>query len=399
MDDQFDNRHNTGFSMNGDAFNHEEDSYKEQNIPTLDAGYISPELDDDEEDWREKMHQDLRQDMGMVKKDTGFGDMGDVEVNELKEMLMASSVQDEDQPGAVEVDPMSAAIKDLKSGNDVKVKNYRVEPNACGCCYGNNGKCFNSVEKTNRSDKVAMDERRKLYEIRKKNNDAAKLAAAEAKIAESSASPPAAVAAAVAPVVVAKKRSKAAPHDLSKEDPKIKAEIASCKLKITEIKHRIDTADQRGLSGYLKNRLTQMYENKQYELTCLTDSLNPAGTKVKKMEKLRAQFFNLEKQKAEIDMKMEAILTKFRSENMSIEERDTRPDVETLIQGQDDDMDRLWALRANRRKIYAAEYNVDAETGVTTHDKTDFKKTGFMRKQLIAHRARGIAEHNANALK
>ena len=379
MDDQFDNRHTGGFSMSGDVFNPDSETYNDQNIPSMtgkaetggqfsmngdaynpdndtfsstgagleDTGYISPELDEGD-DWRDQIHQELQNDL-------------------------CKSTTDLAKPTN---DPVADAVKDLKKGKDVKVhKSLRVAPNPCGCCYGNDGKCFNSVEKQNRIDRKAMDEKRKLYEQRKKMEDNAKLA----EMAPAKAAGP--------------------PHDLSKEDPKLKAEIAACKVKIKEIKYQIDTADERDLSTYLRNRLNKGYENKIYELKCLEDALNPQAANMEKMEKLRAQYFNLEKQKAEIDLKMMSIETKFRSENMSIEEKDDRPDVETMIQGHDDDMDRLWALRANRRKIYTAEYNVDPKTGLTTHDKSDFKKTAFMRKQLIAHRARKIAEHNANALK
>lgn len=331
MDDQFDNRHDTGFSMTGDVFNTTDESYKTQNIPTLtDDGYLSPEDDD----WREQMYQDLRNDIDRPKPTSEKSDYGT--------MLTTPS------------DP-------------IKIVNKPTNANSCGCCYGNNGKCFNPVEKQNRDDKKAMDERRKEYEIRKKLNDAKKL-----KVADTVTVPTC--------------------------DPVLKSEILACRAKIVELKHIIDTADDRGLSDYLKNRVTKQYENKQYELICLTESQDPSGTKVDKMEKLRTKYFELEKQKCEIEMAMMAIETKFQSEKMPIEERDNRPDVDTLIQGQDDDMDRLWALRANRRKIYAAEYNVDA-SGTTTHDITDFKKAAFMKKQLIAHRAREIASDNADALK
>jgi hypothetical protein len=276
MDDQFDNRHNTGFSMTGDAYNTKDDSYND-NIGsnagfsmTGDAynaksdSYTVPsddDADDDDINWKEKMTSNLRQDMGIGK---------------------SKSIE----PKKLPIDPIS----DLDS------------------------------------------------------------------------------------------------------------EIATCSARIAEIKEKIDSADSRGLSVYLINRLNKMYENKIYELACLKDSENPTSSKIDKMEKLRAVYFSLEKQKAEIEMKMMAIESKFGSEKMSIEEKDNRPDINTLLQGQDDDMNRLWALRATRRKIYAKEYNIDS-SGATVHDKSDFKNPAFMRQQLISHQARKLAENNANILK
>lgn len=376
MDDQFDNRHDSGFSMTGDVFNHNDETFNDTNIPSLDKLNILESDNEDECNWRDEMAQGLRNEMGLDDD------------KDLHESLMGKSVMISDQddgpywPGeGEEDDPIAKALADLKEGKDVTVNvsnSLRVAPNKCGCCYGNDGKCFNSIESQNRKDKAVMTERRNNYE--------------KAKAVKNT-------------VVVNKKptqstKSKSSlPHDLSADDEKIQLEISKCQARIKEIKENIDSAEKRDISTYLKNRLTKMYENKQYELKCLQDSLDPVSSNTKKMEEYRAKYFSLEKQKAEIEMQMLAIETKFHAEKMSIEERDNKPDVETMIQGHDDDMDRLWALRANRQKIYNAEYDVDPNTGVTTHNKSDFKKAKFMRKQLIAHNARKIAEHNADALK
>jgi hypothetical protein len=360
MDDQFDNRQETGFSMNGDAFDPTVDTYKDSNIPSLTHIGLN---EDDSDNWREQMNQDLRGDMGIPTTDN--------DVNELKDMLMAPS----DESKSDTLDPIIEALKDIKDGKNVVVKNdppsLRVAPNACGCCYGNDGKCFNPVEKINRQDRKTMNDKRVEYNAREQAKDT------------------------IVPHTRVKK--KGPPHDLSKDDPKIKAEIIACKKAIIEYKAQIKMVTEKKMSIHLINRLNKAYENKLYELTCLEDSLNPESSKMKKMEVFRAQYFNLEKQKAEIDLKMQAIEMKFRAENMSIEERDMRPDVETLIQSHDDDQTRLWKLRANRLKIYNAEYNVGKD-GVTTHDKSDFKKDKFMRKQLVAHRARNIVSNHANGL-
>lgn len=299
MEDQFDNRNKSDFSMSGDVFNHNDKSYNKDNIPGMSNNQyknyydktmlVDDDNDDEEESWRAVMTNDLRNDV--------------IKSNQ---------------------DPMICAIHDMKKGKNIILKKNNPE------------------ERT-----IAIKDKDEL------------------------------------------------PHKLSNTDPKLIEEIKMCKEKISELKSIIDNADKNGLSTYLKNRINKQYENKQYELKCLNESLDPNGASMAKMELLRAKFFDLEKQKSEIEMQMQSIELKFRSENMSIEEIDTKPEIESLIQDQEDDTDRLWKLRANRRKIYEAEYNVDQKTGVTTHDKADFKNSGFMRKQLVAHNARKIIERNS----
>ena len=116
------------------------------------------------------------------------------------------------------------------------------------------------------------------------------------------------------------------------------------------------------------------------------------------MEVLRTKYFELEKQRAEIDQEMMAIQLKFKSEGLSIEERDNKPNIETLVTDTDADMDRLWELRNQKRNIYQQEYKFD-KSGASLLNSTEFKNPEFMKKTLLAHQARKAAEAKANIFK
>lgn len=185
-----------------------------------------------------------------------------------------------------------------------------------------------------------------------------------------------------------------------KEDPKVLAEIKKVKGEIAILKARIDEIKERNLGDFIYNRVNGIYENKKYELYELTQLLNPSGAdkKMEKMELLRSKYYELDRQKAELDQQMTAIELKFGSEGLSLEERGNKPDIESMVQETETDNDRLWDLRTKKREIYKNEYNV-GDTGVTTHDASDFKKVDFMRRTLAAHQARRSVEHKANLLK